>query len=324
MRTSAQQNLIYNGDFEIYSSCPSGESSPFQAPNYEITKCTGWTCPTYGTSDYLNLCSTNPLINPNFAFGYQLPYSGNGYLGGFFSSYTGGAGNDGYSGIMWWEYIQGQFVQPLIANHKYRVSMYVSLAEYSDLCIKEFGAYMSQTPVTSPNTAALTIIPQVKFFNGNYFKDTINWVQVSGEFVAIGGEQYITIGNFKDNVTTDTLRRYYSTSIVMPFVTYFYIDNVLAFDITDSLYGAGCSDIMPNVFTPNGDSINEVFKFNLCDKTIKTIIYNRWGIKVFETDKANYYWDGRTTSGEPCSDGSYFYIIQGEEKNYKGFIQLVR
>ena len=70
---------------------------------------------------------------------------------------------------MWWEYVQGQFTQPLIANHKYNVSFYVSLAEYSDLYIKEFGAYMSQTPISSPNSAALTVTPQVKFINNTYF-----------------------------------------------------------------------------------------------------------------------------------------------------------
>lgn len=57
MTMSAQQNLIYNGDFELYSTCPTSESSPWHAPNYEITKCLGWRPPTYGTSDYFNTCA---------------------------------------------------------------------------------------------------------------------------------------------------------------------------------------------------------------------------------------------------------------------------
>jgi len=323
--TKSQTNLVYNGDFEMYSSCPVSESSPSQAPNYEINKCVGWTCATFGTSDYFNSCSVNLGISvPSNYDGYQFAKSGNGYVGGFFTSYTGGAGTDGYNGVMWWEYIQGQLTQSLVANHKYKISMFVSLAEYSDLYIKEFGIYTSQNPLTSPNTAALSLVPQVTFLDNNYFRDTINWVKVEGEFIATGGEKYLTIGNFNDNVTTDTLRRYYSTNIVMPFVTYFYIDDVEMYDITDEKTLPECILNFPNVFTPNSDGINDVFSFKVCDHVIKSTIYDRWGLKVFETDKVNYYWDGRTTSGEKCTDGNYFYVIQTKEKVYKGFVQLIR
>ena len=308
----------------MYSSCPSGYSNPPQFPNYEIKKCDFWTCPTYGTSDYFNMCGTSnahPLIN---SLGYQLPKSGDGCLGALFVSITGGSGFDGYSGIMWWEYIQGQFTQPLVSNHTYSISFYVSLAEYSDLYIKEFGAYMSQNPITSPNSAALTVTPQIKFTNPNYFKDTINWTLVSGSFIASGGENYITIGNFNNDMTTDTLRRYEAE--IPPLVTYFFIDNVAGYDVTnsDTVNSNNCDEIIPNVFTPNNDSVNDVLAFKICDQIIRTTIYNRWGNVIFATDKINYYWDGKTTSGEQCLDGNYFYVIETEEKKYKGFVQLVR
>jgi flagellar hook assembly protein FlgD len=40
-------------------------------------------------------------------------------------------------------------------------------------------------------------------------------------------------------------------------------------------------------------------------------------------------WDGRTTSGEPCSDGVYFYVLnyansKGEQQNKKGYISLFK
>lgn len=322
--TRSQTNLVYNGDFEIYSSCPVAESSPFQAPNYEITKCMGWTCPTYGTSDYFNVCSTNPLITvPSNGLGIQLPYSGNGYVGGFFSSYTGGSGTDGYSGIMWWEYIQGQFIQPLTANRKYKISMHISLAEYSDLYIKEIGAYMSVNPITSPNTAALNVIPQVKFHDNKYFRDTVNWVKVEGEFTAAGGEKYITLGNYNNNMRTDTLRRYYYPGLVSPFVTYFYIDGVSTYDITDSDSANNCNIHIPNVFSPNADDVNDLFKFQMCDSVIKTSIYNRWGLNVFQSDQ-QLFWDGNHSNGIPCVAGTYYYIIQTETNIYKGFLELIR
>ena len=116
----SQQNLIYNGDFETYTSCPTSYTEPSQFPNYEINKCIGWITPTYGTSDYFNKCCTTPqACVPGNAAGYQNAYHGNGYLGAAFASFTQGEGSDGYSGNMWWEYIQGQFITPLQTNKKY-------------------------------------------------------------------------------------------------------------------------------------------------------------------------------------------------------------
>jgi gliding motility-associated-like protein len=81
---------------------------------------------------------------------------------------------------------------------------------------------------------------------------------------------------------------------------------------------------MPNVFTPNGDQVNDVFNFTKCDNILKTTIYNRWGNEVFNTEKQNHFWDGRTTSGEECANGTYFYVIITNEITYKGHIELFR
>ncbi len=322
--TRSQTNLVYNGDFELYSGCPNTYSDIAQLPNYEIQKCDYWKSPTYSTSDYFNICAT-AIVNPlNNTSGHQLPKSGNGFLAAIFAGYTGGLGTDGYNGIMWWEYVQGQFIQPLTANHKYNVSFYISLADQSNLFIKEFGTYISSTAISSPNTAALTVSPQVKYINSNYYRDTVNWVQVSGEFVALGGERYITIGNFKDNITTDTLKQYFTSP--PPFFSYFYIDNVITYDVTnsDTLAKLNCIETLPTVFTPNADNINDVLEFQLCSKILNFAIYNRWGNLIFESNKTNAFWDGRTTSGEQCIDGNYFYVITTDEKSYKGFVQLIR
>lgn len=87
---------------------------------------------------------------------------------------------------------------------------------------------------------------------------------------------------------------------------------------------------IPNVFTPDGDGINDFFFINnsgLSDFSIE--IYNRWGVKVFTADAANIQWDGRTTSGVELSDGTYYYILKAvsvTSKDYSqnGFISLIR
>lgn len=311
----AQQNLVVNGDFEDYSSCPIGFSNPFQNPK-EIEKCIGWKAPTFGTSDYYNVCAsgTNVAI-PSNPFGTQTPFSGNAYVGAYLSCYTGGTGN-GYSGIMWWEYLQGHLIAPLEQGKIYRFSMEISLAELSDLMITEIGAYFSNSPIASPNTASLDLNPQCVFYEPNYYRDTVNWVHLETLFMASGGEQYLTIGNFRDNVKTDTLRRYdLEPSSPNYFVTYFYIDRVV---VTESSSGLD----MPNIFSPNGDGVNDVWLLPFSGGNEKVSILNRWGNLVYEAELNGFEWDGKAQGGAECSEGTYFYRISNT--NIAGFIQLMR
>ena len=89
---------------------------------------------------------------------------------------------------------------------------------------------------------------------------------------------------------------------------------------------------IPNIFTPNGDGVNDYFILHTTNLTeIETTIIDRWGVKVYEvkTDKGNIQWDGKTMSGKEAPTGTYFYIIKAkglDEKAYeqKGFITLLR
>ncbi len=99
---------------------------------------------------------------------------------------------------------------------------------------------------------------------------------------------------------------------------------IVMFDTNDSISNI----ILPNVFTPNFDSINDVFRPYLDEiKEVNFSIYNRYGNLIFETSRVNGFWDGRTTSGEPCTDGTYFCVlnatgIEGKKYKEKTFVQL--
>jgi gliding motility-associated-like protein len=313
---SAQQNLIYNGDFEIYDTCPTNYSAPW---DLQINYCNGWTTPTYATSDYFNSCSSSILtMVPSNGMGVQNPKNGNGYCGLIaYSSSSGGC----YSGNFWWEYIQGHFISPLLSGHTYNFGFYVSLADYSNIAIKNIGLYISQNSIITPTCSPAPIYVTPNIVNtAGILSDTSNWILISGTYNALGGEKFITIGHFADSLTTDTSQ--IAPIFSSPF-SYYYVDGTYTYDVTDSNYSAPCEIILPNIFTPNDDTVNDVLRFTTCNKIKKISIYNRWGNEVFITDKMNY-WDGRTTSGEPCNDGNYFYVLQTEEKIYKGFVQLIR
>ena len=85
----------------------------------------------------------------------------------------------------------------------------------------------------------------------------------------------------------------------------------------------------PNVFTPNGDGIND--EFRVAYKSIVEFdcwIFNRWGSKVYHSSDPQKGWDGKV-NGKPASEGAYFYVIKargadGIEYNLKGDINLLR
>ncbi len=88
--------------------------------------------------------------------------------------------------------------------------------------------------------------------------------------------------------------------------------------------------IIPNVFTPNDDGQNDIFEVNAVGlKTLDAEIYNRWGEKLYEWHTVKGGWDGRSVSGVPSADGTYYYVIKAtgiDGKNYfeKGPFTLVR
>ncbi|MDA7804277.1 gliding motility-associated C-terminal domain-containing protein, partial [Crocinitomix sp.] len=86
-----------------------------------------------------------------------------------------------------------------------------------------------------------------------------------------------------------------------------------------------------NIFTPNGDGINDVFSFDFRASSItdfSCVIVNRWGIVVHEMDNITDAWDGTDKSGSPCNDGTYFYTYSataddGTKLSGQGNVSLV-
>lgn len=85
----------------------------------------------------------------------------------------------------------------------------------------------------------------------------------------------------------------------------------------------------PNVFTPNGDSQNDVFLINTENVTnVHLTITNRWGNLIFDQSNANPVWSG-IVDGELAAPGVYFYIytatgVNGDELTGQGFVELIR
>ncbi len=119
------------------------------------------------------------------------------------------------------------------------------------------------------------------------------------------------------------------------------------YTVTQIVTGAsGCMDtinkviivleniLIPNVFTPNGDGNNDEFYIPSSGfESFEIIIYNRWGTMLWRADSGEIRWDGRTTAGQPVSDGTYYFILKAQLKtdwppgttyDRHGFIDLFR
>lgn len=67
---------------------------------------------------------------------------------------------------------------------------------------------------------------------------------------------------------------------------------------------------LPNVFTPNNDGVNEVFRVVGADKEdFELMVFNRWGEEIFHSSDPRNAWDG-TYCGGNVPDGTYVYVLK--------------
>jgi gliding motility-associated-like protein len=90
--------------------------------------------------------------------------------------------------------------------------------------------------------------------------------------------------------------------------------------------------IVPNIFTPNDDGINDLFTLKSTGlHSIQAQLFNRWGLQMYEWNSIHGGWDGRTSTGLQAPEGTYYYIIKakgegitGKNYEFKGSFTLLR
>ncbi len=82
----------------------------------------------------------------------------------------------------------------------------------------------------------------------------------------------------------------------------------------------------PNVFTPNGDGINDFWVVRTNGKSKYAVsVFTPSGSKVFEMSSYTISWDGKNPGGTDLSSGVYYYIITLNDKYVDtGFFHLIR
>ncbi|PHS67298.1 MAG: hypothetical protein COB12_03885 [Flavobacterium sp.] len=181
------QNLVPNPSFEEFYDCPDQQGEFYVdfwfEPPYKSD---------YSPDFFIDCSPANTQVDvPENHAGFQYPFNGEGYVGVFCY------GND--SGQR--EYIEVQLISPLLEGQEYEFSMQVSLPEDFGKAINNFGALFTTDILEGVNGVTLIEAnPQVKSVVP--IADQDNWTAITGTFIAEGGEEYLTIGNFysDDNV----------------------------------------------------------------------------------------------------------------------------
>ncbi len=247
MPVCAQQNMVPNGDFEYYTTCPTGVT--------QISYANGWS--SYVTSpDYFNACHTAGIAGvPVNAFGYQYAASGQAYIGLVGSRFSNGI--DG-------EYITAA-ISPLTAGMVYETSMSVSMANTHSGATNGLGMlfYVNGASSLALLPGVQLRVPQVLYNRYGLITDTANWVRLKMAFMADSAYSHIAVGGFS-NFSSFSYANQGGGSVT----PYYYIDSIVVRQIK-----------MLNLSVPDtllcvGDTINVSYHVNVDNYFTSTNVFS--------------------------------------------------
>ena len=213
--------MVHNPSFEEHTTCPQRIEAIGIMQGVDA-----WWQPTKGSSDYFHACGGRECLTPRNKMGNQAPHNGEAYCGIYCSK-------ENYR-----EYLQTELKEPLVAGRRYHVSYWVSLADKSPHAVSTLGALltteriadstweilMQRETIDNMQVIATYYRPQVINDWSNVLSSTTDWQEVSGDFVAQGGEKYLTIGNFNSFNRSNIHDIENSNAILQG--AYYYIDDV--------------------------------------------------------------------------------------------------
>ena len=195
---NTQVNLVPNPGFEIYDTCPYNNFNPqfngadaicravpwFQPhlPNAEPTETCGGS-----SSDFFHVCA-GEIPTVWLGYDYQSPHSGQGFSG----IVTFDAID---STNLYREYLEIKLNKSL-SNKNYCTTWFTNLSSISKSGSNRVGAFFSKdTTFQFGQWLIIPVFPQIE--NLVIVSDTLNWIPFHQIFKAEGGEEYMTIGNFR-------------------------------------------------------------------------------------------------------------------------------
>ena len=288
------QNIVPNGDFESYSQCPNnvdglGYAVPWFNPAAPFN---------ISSPDYFNQCTNHPWIDvPNNWLGYQPAHSGVAYGGAIMIYYQ-------YNNFR--EYLEVPLDRILEADSCYYFEMYMNLGNVSKYATDAVGVYFSDTLIDNFTSFPLPFTPQINN-NVGYITDTLNWTLVSGYYTATGGESYLIIGNFKNDLNTSTI---IVDSTAIWIEAYYFFDDVLLIQIPGCVTGINehskdaTVNLYPNPMTDklnvtiSNNELTEILLYDIATrKLLQQKFTNSVSLNTERLEKGVYLYEMRNKNG---------------------------
>lgn len=220
------QNLVYNGNFEQYTTCPINGS--------DLLNCTGWRDYHSGNCEFLTPCGAIPVTVPLNVRGYQYAVSGNSYIG--LTTYYNG----------YYKEFAMRRMMSMVIGLKYRIGISANLANISNYSTNDLGVWFYENGPDSTVGSLygpLGITPQVSYTSYGAVTDTQNWIRLEKDIIADSAYDHVVVGGFGDANTTYENQIWYSATFETAF---YFIDSVTVIPVThitnpkcDSVYCAG-------------------------------------------------------------------------------------
>jgi outer membrane protein OmpA-like peptidoglycan-associated protein len=213
------ENLVENGSFEAID----GKVKKLAS----IANATGWSSPTGVTAD-LFLPGKVPEINtPENVYGKEDAKEGKNYAG--IVAYS-------VQNKMPRSYLTTKLTTPLKKGMRYCVKFYVSLAEASKYASNQVGMNFSKKAFSTEDKSIIKDVAHILHATNDTKKlnQIYNWMEICGTYEALGGEKFLTIGNFSadDKTSSESNKKPKEMKLDQIIAAYYYVDDVKVFLIT--------------------------------------------------------------------------------------------
>jgi len=208
----SQIDLLINGSFETLNKKIKEGGM--------VTSSYGWTSPSAGKADIFSSSAKSP--------DYSIPKN----------MYGDGDAHDGqaYAGINVFtpkeeiprQFLQSKLNQKMDEGKVYCVKMHVMLSMMSKYSSNNLGIYISEMAPTDKDLDSFYIQPQIIHSQNKIFDEMFEWTAICQSYIAKGGEEFITIGNFGKAETTQNEKVKKPKGVVGTQAkgAYYYIDDV--------------------------------------------------------------------------------------------------
>ncbi len=238
IKVSWAQNMVLNPSFEDYANQFCG----IQGPSDFNQIMNNWANPTLASPQvfFTNIEASCYNFQPFSQYdgpiglkGNQMPRTGDVMVGVW--SFT-------IPNLNQRQYVQTALTSPMNVGNSYVVEFYVSLADFMEMAIDKIGAHLSVNQPTSNNDNTLNFTPQVS--SSTFIDDVTNWVLISDTIVAQEAFSYITIGNFYDDNSTNTITNPSASGEPGTYGALYFIDDIRV----EELSTVGLNAVQDNPF----------------------------------------------------------------------------